>query len=219
MSRRAKIFCFVALVMLALHAASLLDMHSDQDECAFGPVSNQRYRELLAEAEKYQRQNWPFVIWSGDTLQQLLNAQFQTMTNETRSPYEKIAAMHAILRGIGADFLYVQPSTDRPFAYVSERGGWVSFGYQINVNRLALFYPFGRTGWLIGSLAGPKRSRSLTDFDRKHPQGDLHLVAHYPNPIDPIPDIHRGNEACPAVPSNDLAPSFLQAGNAPSSSQ
>lgn len=219
MSRRAKILCLIAFVAVTIHATSLLDTHSDQDGCAFGPVSNERYRELLAEAEKYQRRNWPFVIWSDDTLQQLLNAQFQTMTGETRSPYEKIAAMHAILRGIGADFLYIQPSTDHPFAYISERGGWVSFGYQINVNRLALFYPFGRTGWLIGSLAGPKRSSSLTDFDRKHPQGDLHLVAHYPNPIDPIPILHRGRDACPEVPNNDLAPNFLPTANAPGSSQ
>lgn len=213
MSRRVKILCFIAFVALILHTVSLLDTHPDQDECAFGPVSNQRYRELLAEAEKYQWRNWPFLIWTEGTLQQLLNAQFQTMINDASSPYEKIATMHAILRGIAADFLYIQPSSTDPFAYVSERGGWISFGYQINVNRLALFYPFGRTGWLIGSLAGPKRSSSLTDFDRKHAQGDVHLVVHYPNPFDPIPDIlHRGPKSCPGVPNSDLVSNFFPTG-------
>ena len=72
MSRGKKILCFIAVAALALHTVLLLDIHSEQDECAFGPVSNQRYRELLAGAEKYQRQNWPIVIWSDDTLQRLL---------------------------------------------------------------------------------------------------------------------------------------------------
>ncbi len=62
MSRRVKILCFMAFVALILHTVSLLDTHPDQDECAFGPVSNQRYRELLADAEKYQWRNWPLLI-------------------------------------------------------------------------------------------------------------------------------------------------------------
>lgn len=208
MSRGKKILCFIAAAALALHVVLLLDGHPEQDQCAFGPVSNARYRELLAEVEKYQRHNWPLMVWSDDTLQRLLTTQFAAMTSEASTVYEKIATMHAILRGIGADFLYMSPSND-PFAQVAERGGWVGFGYQIDVNRLALFYPGGRTGWLIGTLAGPKRSSSLTDFDRKHPQGDLHFVAHYPNPIDRIPDVlHRGARSCPGVPNAAHEPFF-----------
>ncbi|MGZ5874692.1 MAG: hypothetical protein ACXWKP_21540 [Bradyrhizobium sp.] len=211
MSLGGRVFGFVVLAALTAHIVTLLDFHSEQDQCVFGPVSNERYRELLWEAERYQWRNWPVFIWRDDTLQRLLDAQFQTMTSDTSTAYEKIAIMHAILRGIGADFLYIQPSND-PFAQVSERGGWVSFGYQINVNRLALFYPLGRTGWLIGSFAGPKRS-SLTDFDRKHPQGNLSFVAHYPNPFDPIPDVlHRGPKSCPSVPNNEVEPSFHPTG-------
>jgi hypothetical protein len=208
MSRGLKIFGVIAIAGLVLHAVLLLDTHPEQDECAFGPVSNGRYRELLAEAEKYQSHNWPFIVWSDATLQRLLTAQFAAATSEASTTYEKIATMHAILRGIGADFLYREPAND-PFGQTAERGGWVSFGYQINVDRLALFYPGGRKAWLIGSLAGPKRSSSLTDFDRKHPQGDLHFVAHYPNPIDPIPDVlHRGPQSCPGVPNADHEPFF-----------
>jgi hypothetical protein len=208
MSRGKKILGFFAAAALALHTVLLLDMHPEQDQCAFGPVSNARYRELLAEAEKYQWQNWPWVIWSDDTLQRLLTTQFAAMTCEASTTYEKIATMHAILRGIGADFLYTEPSND-PFAQVAERGSWIFFGYQLNVDRLALFYPGGRKAWLIGTLAGPKRSSSLTDFDRKHPQGDLHFIAHYPNPIDPIPDVlHRGPRSCPGVPNAALEPFF-----------
>jgi hypothetical protein len=208
MSRGLKIFGIMAIAGLALHTVLLLDTHPEQDACAFGPVSNARYRELLAEAEKYQRRNWPLVIWSDAILQRLLTDQFAAATSEASTAYEKIASMHAILRGIGADFLYLE-SSDDPFGYVAERGGWVSFGYQINVDRLALSYPMGRKAWLIGLLAGPKRSSSLTDFDRKHPQGDLHFVAHYPNPFDPIPDIlHRGPQSCPGVPNPGHEPFF-----------
>ena len=208
MTLRRRIFGLAVLAAITAHAVTMLDFHPEQDQCSFGPVSNQRYRELLAQAEKYQWRNWPLIIWKDDTLQRLLNEQYQAMTNDANTTYERIATMHAILRGIGADFLYTEPSND-PFAQVSERGGWVFFGYQINVNRLALFYLGGRTGWLIGTLAGPKQSSSLTDFDRKHPQGDLHFVAHYPNPIDQIPDVlHRGPRSCPGVPNAALEPFF-----------
>lgn len=209
MSRGQKIFGVIAIAALALHTVLLLDTHPEQDRCAFGPVPNERYRELLAEAEKYQRHNWPLVIWNDATLQQLLTDQFAAATSDASTPYEKIATVHAILRGIGADFLYEPPVND-PFGQVAERGGWVGFGYQINVERLALFYPFGRKAWLIGDLAGPKRGISLTDFDRKHPQGDLHFVAHYPNPIDPIRSdiLHRGPQSCPGVPNADHEPFF-----------
>lgn len=208
MSRGLKIFGVIAFAGLVFHAVSLLDRHPEQDECAFGPVSNARYRELLAEAESYQWRNWPFIVWSDRTLETLLTAQFAAATSATSTPYEKIATMHAILRGIGADFLYMEPTND-PFGQIAERGGSIGFGYQINVNRLALFYPVGRTGWLISELVGPHRSGGLTDFDRKHPQGDLYFVAHYPNPIDPIPDVlHRESRSCPAVPNAALEPFF-----------
>jgi hypothetical protein len=207
-SRRAKIFGLVVLAALTIHVITLLDFHPEQDQCTFGQVTNQQYRELLWQAEKYQWRNWPLLIWNDDTLQQLLDAQFQAMTTDTSTVYERITTMHAILRGIGADFLYIEPSND-PFARVSERGGRVSFGYQIKVNRLALLYPMGSTGWLIGTLSGPHRSSSLTNFERKHPQGNLFFVAHYPNPFDQIPDVlHRGPRSCPGVPNVALEPFF-----------
>jgi len=208
MSRGLKIFGVIAFAGLILHAVSLLDTHPVQDECAFGPVSNARYRELLAEAEKYQWRNWPFIVWSDSTLQRLLTAQFAAATSETSTPYEKIATMHAILRGIGADFLYMEPTND-PFGQVAYGSGAVGFGYQIKVNRLALLYPGGTTGWLIARMLGPKGSSPVVDFNRKSAPGDVYFVAHYPNPFDPIPDVlHRESRSCPAVPNAALEPFF-----------
>jgi hypothetical protein len=202
-----KFFGFAAFAALAVHVVTLLDFHPAQDECSFGPVSNQRYRELLAQAERMQRRQWPLIIWKDDVLQRLLNEQFQTMTNDTTTTYEKIATMHAIYRGIGADFLFTTPNN--AFSNVADSGGVVGFEYQINVNRLALFYPLGRTGWLIGLLEGHSRSSAQTNYDKEHPPGQLHLIAHYPNPFDPIPDVlHRGQRSCPSVPNAALEPFF-----------
>jgi hypothetical protein len=44
----------VALVgaAIAAHVAPLLATHSEQDNCSFGAISNERYRALLAEAKR-----------------------------------------------------------------------------------------------------------------------------------------------------------------------
>jgi len=204
----AKVLSFVLFATLAGYIFTLLDFHSEQDQCSFGPVSNERYRQLLADAEWYQMKRWPPFVWSGDTLGRLLSAQYQEMSEQNDSAYEKIAKMHAIFRGIGADFLYTEPND--AFSQAVDLGSSVSFGYHINVHRLTLFYPLGRTGWLIGSLAGPVQPGIPGRHPRNdnQPQGHLRVIAWYPNPVDPIPKLSRGLDSCPAVPNSDLAPFF-----------
>ena len=197
---------FAALVA---HLVTMLDFHPDQDQCTFGPVSNEHYRELLLHAQLTQRQRWPLVIWNAKALERLVRDQFQEMTATAPTAYERIATMHAIYRAMGADFLYTQPSND-PFSQIADQGGAVNFGYQINVNRLAAFYPLGRTGWFIGSLAGPRRSGPGSGhYDRDYPQGSIRFITYYPNPFDPIPDVlRRGASSCPAVPNVAIEPFF-----------
>jgi len=208
MSVTVKIVVAMVYAALVAHVVTMLDFHDEQDQCSFGPVSNARYRELLSQAERYQRWHWPLVIWSEGTLQQLLNEQFGEMTKETDSASEKIATMHAMFRSIGADFLYTEPNN--AFSQAADRGGSVSFGYHIDVNRLALLWPFGRTGWLIGSLAGPPQSSLRGEPKRSYerPQGQLRFIAYYPVPIDPIPKLTRGPSSCPDFPNRDLEPFF-----------
>ena len=174
-SCRARVFGFVLFAALAAHVLTLLDFHSEQDQCSFGPVSNERYRELLAQAERIQHREWPLVIWSGDTLQRLLNEQFQRMTRETASTYEKIATMHAILRGAGAEYLYTVPSNNA-FSQVADQGGSLSFGYQLNVDRLALFYPryrgpLGLAAQQSGARIAPTYAGLVAPVGRLQPIG------------------------------------------------
>jgi hypothetical protein len=204
MSRGGKIFGFVILAALTAHVA-LLDFHSEQDKCSFGPVPNERYREFLSQAKLIQHQ-WPLFIWSGAVLERLLEKQLREMTKETTSTYERIAIMHAIFRGIGAEFLTDDSHGTNPNPF---SGSHVLFSYRIDVNRLALFSLAGRTGWLIGTIEGPPRPRSPGDPELSNPpQGEMRMIAYYPNLIDAVPTLGRGEKPCPGVPSAELEPGF-----------
>lgn len=213
MSRRATIIgsvLFAALIAaLGFHVSTMLDSNPEQDQCSFGPITNDRYRELLSQAERIQRRQWPLVIWSEQTLQRLLNEQFQEMTKAATSTSEKIATMHAIPRGIGGDYVYTSPHNNA-FSEVADHGGWVSFGYQFDVDRVAFLYPWGRNGRLIGSLTGPTPSFLVAHIKPgfEQPRGLLRLVAQYPNPFDPSGRLYRGQNPCPDVPTAAQEPLF-----------
>jgi hypothetical protein len=96
----------------------LLDGHSKQDDCSFGEVSNARYRELLAKAEHLQRTKWKPLTFQTESEQQWtgnrpdprnvrLAERFRDMTEGMATVQERLAAMHAMMRAMGA--IYVDP--------------------------------------------------------------------------------------------------------------
>lgn len=176
--------------------------HPEQDECTFGPVTNADYRAILAKARSLQR--W---TWIGDSRkvtkeQEALSKQFSEVSENSSSPYVKIAAMHAVLRALGADY---RNANERPGETVNvfrERGS-ISYNYALRVPRIGVMALVPGNAWFIGSLNG--QPRTFLDSDRD-PQGRLRFITHFPNPIDPIPShvFRRGLTPCPPVPPMEM---------------
>jgi len=170
--------------------------HGEQDRCTFGTVSNAEYREMLSKARSLQR--WK---WLGSNTPQDLQGEFLQISESSSSPYVKIAAIHAVLRALGAEFRNNGPFN---FEYVSARGGMVQFNYALPVPRIGVFSVWPGEAWFIGDLKGPVSSFDQKTSPQVH-QGQVHFAFHMPNPMDPIPDVlWWGNTSCPPVPSEEL---------------
>lgn len=128
--KRAMIFLLTTLALYLgwRFGAPYFDTHPEQDACEFGPVSNARYRELLAEARKRSETVWPQLkgaqlkpadnlrhdtIWPPSNGAQLeqgdnLRIRIADLTAGTTSLEERIAGMHAVMRETGAFFLFAK---------------------------------------------------------------------------------------------------------------
>jgi len=182
--------------------------HPEQDECAFGPVTNAEYRAMLSKARSLQR--WK---WFGSTPADELLKQFLEVSENRSSPYVKISAMHAVFRAIGADFRNNGRTSDDRFNRVSKEGGTIHYNYALAVPRIGLLALPGNA-WFIGGLKGPPDS--LESVSRsEYRQGQVYFITWFPNPVDQIPNVlWRGTVSCPPVPPEGLEAFFADAPNA-----
>src|SRR5688572_32636360 len=88
------------------HFVPLLFTHAEQDACSFGTVSNEEYRALLGKARASLGRWRPFQTWSGEAVSRKLSGKNQERLREPRVWAMKMAAAHALLLSLGADFLY-----------------------------------------------------------------------------------------------------------------
>jgi hypothetical protein len=104
------LFLMIAVAPIATTLRGGLLFHSEQDDCVFGPISNQRYRELLAEARLSFWKPWyPFVeaFWSSTDriTDPPFATQLRTFVDRFESLPERVAASHAVMRSAGAFFI------------------------------------------------------------------------------------------------------------------
>jgi hypothetical protein len=205
----------VKAVLAALLVAALLTpflmnwptVRQEQDGCSFGPVTNATYRAMLSKARTVHRTHWLWIV-PGDYkhVEQALLDQYLLISDRSADPYIKIAAMHAVLRSWGAEFRNVR---ENAFIEVSNAGrGTVSFNYSLATPRFDLLALPGEA-WLIGSLKGPHRETTANEA-ASYRQGRFDFIAHFPNPLDPIPEdaVRKTDLACPPVPPNKLSHLF-----------
>jgi hypothetical protein len=121
--------------LLVLWGLSFVDPAPRQDDCTFGSVTNTEYRRLLSEAKAQDWSVWPGLSnglfapsdqgWIG-TLEarqgQYLRGSIERLTFDHGSPDEQLAAAHAVLRSMKADWVRVSEipsgtSTDIEFTY------------------------------------------------------------------------------------------------------
>ena len=179
--------------------------HPEQDACTFGPVTNADYREMLSKARSAQR--W---TWLGTKPEDQLEKQLLEVSGNDPSPYVKIAAMHAVLRALGADFRSNGRFSDGMFDRVSTKGGVIQYSYALSVPRIGALSGWPGDAWFIGGLKGPPSSTDVV-ARAKYRQGEVYFVVWYPRPvIDRIPDhvFARGTISCPPVPPQALEDYF-----------
>lgn len=114
--RWMKVLGLIAAVFGAANYAPLLKTYPEQDACAFGPVSNEQYRSYLSEVKVRQRTTWPAFTASAQEIERQLNYRLSDVIGSETNTYARIAAMHAILRALGAQFLNANGRRDEePF--------------------------------------------------------------------------------------------------------
>jgi hypothetical protein len=106
--------------LLVLWGLSFVDPAPRQDDCTFGSVTNTGYRRLLSEAKAQDWSVWPGLSnglfapsdqgWIG-TLEarqgQYLRDSIERLTFDHGSPDAQLAAAHAVLRSMKADWVRV----------------------------------------------------------------------------------------------------------------
>ena len=194
--------------LAAAYGAPFLSTHSEQDDCTFGPVSNEQYRAYLATARK-QLVVIPSLYVDQDGLAARYNALFDSLIRDETDVYTKIAIMHAVLRAAGAEYRNTNGNNaDRtapdPFALAVTNAPTISFNYLLDVNRAWIFSPLLREAWVIGVLAGPRYTKPPGPLYPKK-VGGLSFIVHAPDPTlwPKGLDVQRSG-SCPAVPASDF---------------
>jgi hypothetical protein len=202
--RSLAVFGILAAIIIGANYAPLLFMHSDQDNCAFGPVSNARYRAYLEEAKNRQRTRWPGFSRDDQKIGRELRSRLSDMLAEEGTVYERIAIMHAILRAIGAEYLNANGRTEAdPFEGARKRRQLVEFNYQVDINRLGLFQPYPRTIWILASIPDPDITRpEITRLygDRSISAATVSIFDHPPSET-----LTSSGQTCPPSPSTEAA--------------
>jgi hypothetical protein len=182
--------------------------NGEQDQCTFGPVSNERYRAYLQQATVLSSKTPGTFSWDDHKASARFDELFEKMIDGNPSVYERVAASHALLRSFGAQYRNTNDMRPAPYETVASTGGFVSFTYYLNVNRLGLFHPllpFFRTTYVVALLTGPGNF-----YTGRIPSiaGDIRFHVQYPVLDNSRAVDERAPENCPLVPNLALSDSF-----------
>ncbi len=200
----------IVVALVITHFALLLPSHPEQDACAFGPVSNARYRELLAEAKRRQATTWPALVRDDYKARLQLNARVDDLSRDLTTVYERLAAMHAILRALGADYRRAGYRDEDPYERATRMGGHVAFTYELDINRLGMFAPIRRYAILNGGIyVGGGHTGNPTDPTRYIP-GIVSIAIIFPKLLENYRVVSRSTfgDVCPRVPTSEQVERF-----------
>ena len=199
----------LVVVATVLNYAPLLSMHSEQDECSFGPVSNERYRSYLLEAKNRQLTRWSAFSRDDQQIGRELRSRLSDMAGAGATVYERIAIMHAILRAIGAEYLNTNGRTESdPFESARTRRQDVQNNYRVDINRLVFFQPYPRMVWIVATIPDPDLPRpEITKL-----YGDLSISAAMVSVFDHPPQetLTASGQSCPPSPLPYMADRYQE---------
>src|SRR5689334_16370822 len=78
--------------------------NGEQDECTFGPVSNEQYRDYLQQAKELSSKTPGSFSSNEQEARARFNELFEKLIDGKPSVYERVAASHALLRSFGAQY-------------------------------------------------------------------------------------------------------------------
>ena len=206
----------ISIWLAWLYISPHFNTYPEQDDCSFGPVSNERYRELLALARQHQASGrWSRLRGDGPDMNENLQGRLDDIMDGMDSIYERIAATHAVMRALGAYYVMTMPANANPFAETiqSARLGQssnVRFIYNINVHRLGGFAPILKNAVITNTFV-VDNYYNISWSDRII--NNFYTQIKYPFTIyQPPPNISRGEyyQTCPAVPSSEWVADYKQ---------
>jgi hypothetical protein len=197
---------------IAANYAPLINSHSEQDSCSFGPVSNAEYRLYLSRARQLSLIK-AYSLFSGDDI---VSAKVTKSLNELSlgktDVYSRLAMLHATMRALGAEYRNTNgmgPERGRSNPYNDALNGLsaISFSYVLDANRIGLFLPWPREAWIIGILAGPHYEQKIGPL---YPQkaGEMTIIFHVPTIEHSLGFTIEHIENCPPIPVREFADKF-----------
>jgi hypothetical protein len=201
------------VALIVANYAPLLNTHTEQDDCSFGPVSNVDYRGYLARAKAQSGVAAPSIFYIDDrAVAMKLNDLFENLSRGKTDVYSRIAIMHATLRSVGAEYRntngnHIDEGRSDPFVKAENGTVPISFQYLLDANRLWVFSPWPRDAWVIGSLAGPRYKRPSGSLDPEK-TGGITFIFHGPTLERPLGFEVRRDSSCPPLPGVDIANDF-----------
>lgn len=197
---RLQLTLIVAGILAAAHLLPLAWTYSYQDDCSFGPVTNARYRELLAEARRKDATVWPPLEWHPKAREQL-QLRLNDLVGESASVYERLAAMHAVMRALGGEYRRTGHDADDPYEKAARGGGIVFFDYHLDLNRIGFFRPVRRTAWMSAGLAVSENAKG--PFQRTLSPGAIFFTVNFPHWLETYVTVPRSQFGtyCPRMPT------------------
>jgi hypothetical protein len=200
------------LIVGGTYIAPLTQTHKKQDECSFGPVTNDRYRQLLAEARIRQTTTWPPLTRDNTAIRLQLNGRVDELSGPNPSPFEKLAAMHAVLRALGGEFRRTTPGAEWAVRRGSSGSGVVTYDYHLDVNRIGFFALGRREAWIVGRfiVVSDINPGHLTD-PRRANLGDVQFDVALPTWLDDYHLAETDGSTCPFTPTISALGNFESA--------
>lgn len=227
-----------ALAFYSLHLVwPFIYTEPEQDACSFGTVSNEKYREYLAEMNRRTREDWPIIrIWPslGQSnvdpryikLKKGLAQRFDDAMKDVTSFYDRLAIAHAIMRASGMKFRSM-----RPYKLVKqddyENGiSYSSIGYSYSFSDFNL--NFFNTNFFqdnyFASFSFLLRNEANSSRPEKTKSGMLAVNGHYTGPkliymprnqayftfFPTFPVYREGGPPCPTVPSKAWVKAYIK---------
>jgi hypothetical protein len=197
----------------------------DQDACRIGAVSPEEYQAIAAEVAARPTVDWQEIhndpFGTSEDLEDVVAAAIRDRIEDAIASREisdqKIAAMHAVMRSMGAEFAWVDLSSQPVSSYVHQPAPGAVYHYRINVNRLGVLRPVFRWGRIDVVFNTDESWQTLSGLRR--------VIFHFPHPFSPSlagleQDIPMTGP-CPPVPAEAERPVRNQepAGDATPSSE